>query len=324
MRRRHFISLLGSAAIAWPRVARAQQTVPVIGFLRTTTEAGSAHLIAALKKGLAAAGFRDGENMAFEYRFANNNHERLPALARELIDRRVAVIVGNAAAANAAKAASATVPIVFAIGSDPIGHGLVASFNRPGGNATGIIFNTSGVSAKRLALLHQLAPGQTAIAAILDPRSPSNPETLRGVEEAGRAIGRRIMVVRPKTEHEIEPAFAKIVQDGARVLFVGPGPLFLSRRRQLIDLAARHALPASYTTRQYADAGGLMSYGTSQTDAYREAGVYVGRILKGDKPAELPVVQNSKFELVINLATAKRLGLAIPPTLLAITDEAIE
>jgi putative ABC transport system substrate-binding protein len=324
VRRRQFISLLGSAAIAWPRSARAQKTVPVIGFLRSTTEAGSAHLVAALKKGLAAAGFRDGEGVAFEYRFANNNHERLPALARELIDRRVAAIVGNTEAAKAAKAASATVPVVFVTGSDPIRHGLIVSFNRPGGNVTGIIFNTSGVSAKRLALLHQLVPSATVIAAILDPRGPSNPETLQGLEDAGRAIGRRIVIVRPKTVHEIEPAFAKIAQDGARALFVGPGPLFLSGRRQLIDLAARHALPASYATRQYADAGGLMSYGTSQTDAYREAGTYVGRILKGDKPAELPVVQNSKFELVINLATAKRLGLAIPPTLLAITDEAIE
>ena len=324
MRRRDFISLLGGAAVVWPLAARAQQPVPVVGFLRSTKQAGSAHLVVALKKGLASAGFRDAENIAFEYRFADGQPNRLPALVRDLIGARVAVIVGNTISAEAAKAATMTLPIVFVTGSDPLRLGLIQSLNRPGGNVTGVVFTTGDLSAKRLALLHQLAPKAAVIGALLDVSSPSFVEVLRGVEVASRAIGRRIVIEKVASEREIEAAFTKIIQAGAGALFVGPGPLFLSRRQIIVTGAAQHALPASYATRQYVDGGGLMSYGTNQTDAYWQAGVYVARILKGDKPADLPVFLTSKFELVLNLKTARTLGVTVGPSLLALADEVID
>ena len=298
--------------------------MPVIGFLRSTTQAGSTHLVAALKKGLAEAGFRDGDNLAIEYRFADGQPDRLPALAGELINRPVTVIVGNGQAAKAAKAATATLPIVFVTGSDPVGQGLIASLNRPGGNVTGVVFTTAEVTAKRIGLLHELVPRSAAIAALLDRNAPASREASSGVQEAERALGRRIVFVNVASEGEFEAAFVTIVKAGAGALFVGSGPLFLNRRRELVALAARHGLPASYATRQYVEAGGLMSYGPNQTDAYREAGRYVGRILKGDSPAELPAMQMSKFELVINLQTVRALGLDVPPMLLARADEVIE
>jgi len=324
MRRRDFISLLGGAAVVWPLAARAQQPVPVVGFLRSTKQAGSAHLVVALKKGLASAGFRDAENIAFEYRFAGGQPNRLPALVRDLIGARVAVIVGNTISAEAAKAATMTLPIVFVTGSDPLRLGLIQSLNRPGGNVTGVVFTTGDLSAKRLALLHQLAPKAAVIGALLDVSSPSFVEVLRGVEVASRAIGRRIVIEKVASEREIGAAFTKIIRAGAGALFVGPGPLFLSRRQIIVTGAAQHALPASYATRQYVDGGGLMSYGTNQTDAYWQAGVYVARILKGDKPADLPVILTSKFELVLNLKTARTLGVTVGPSLLALADEVID
>ena len=325
MRRRDFIKVIAASAGAWPLDARAQQSaMPVIGFLRSTTQDGSEHLVAALKKGLVEAGFRDGENVAIEFRFADGQHDRLPALAGELVNRPVAAIVANTVSAQAAKAATATLPIIFVTGSDPVRHGLVASLNRPGGNVTGVIFTTGDLSAKRLGLLHELVPKSAAIAALLDPNAPASREALSGLEEASRAIGRRITTINVTSEREFEAAFATIVQAGAGALFVGGGPLFLNRRRQLVDLAARHSLPASYATRQYVEAGGLMSYGTNQTDAYRQAGLYVGRVLKGYKPADLPVIQTTRFELLINLKTAKTLGIDIPPTLLARANDVIE
>jgi putative ABC transport system substrate-binding protein len=324
MRRRDFISLLGGAAVVWPLAARAQQPALVVGFLRSTKQAGSAHLVVALKKGLASAGFRDAENIAFEYRFADGQPNRLPALVRDLIGARVAVIVGNTISAEAAKAATMTLPIVFVTGSDPLRLGLIQSLNRPGGNVTGVVFTTGDLSAKRLALLHQLAPKAAVIGALLDVSSPSFVEVLRGVEVASRAIGRRIVIEKVASEREIEAAFTKIIQAGAGALFVGPGPLFLSRRQIIVTGAAQHALPASYATRQYVDGGGLMSYGTNQTDAYWQAGVYVARILKGDKPADLPVILTSKFELVLNLKTARTLGVTVGPSLLALADEVID
>ncbi len=296
----------------------------MIGFLRSTTQAGATHLVAALKKGLAEGGFRDGHNVAIEYRFADEDLTRLPALASELINRPVAVIVGNTLAAQTAKAATATLPIVVVSGSDPVRHGLVASLNRPGGNVTGVVFTTGDVTAKRIGLLHELAPKSAPIAALLDPSAPASDQMLSGVEEAGRALGYRIAVVNAASERELDAAFATIVKAGAGALFVGSGPFFLSRRQALVALAARHALPASYPTRQYVDAGGLMSYGTNQTDAYREGGLYVARILKGERPAELPVMQMSKFEMVINLKTAQALGIEVPPMLLARADDVVE
>jgi putative ABC transport system substrate-binding protein len=323
--RRDFITLLGGTAAASPLAARSQQAqMPVIGFLRSAAAVGSAHLVSAFRHGLNEAGFIEGQNVAIEYRWADDQFDRLAGLAADLVRRNVAVIVANGPSAQAAKATTTTTPIVFVMGSDPVRSGLVASLNRPGGSITGVIFTIEDLAAKQLGLLHELVPKAAVIAVLLDPNNLAAEAQLSGVEEAGRAIGRQILIVKAASELEFNAAFRTIVHAGAGGLLVAGGPVFLSQRRQLVALALRHALPASYVTRQYPEAGGLMSYGPSQTDAYRRAGIYTGRILKGAKPADLPVELSSKFELVINLATAKALGLEVPAKLLALADEVIE
>jgi putative tryptophan/tyrosine transport system substrate-binding protein len=263
--------------------------------------------------------------MAIEYRFADDRPDRLPGLAADLAARQVALIVGNTVSVvQAAKAATTTTPILFVTGSDPVRTGLVASLNRPGGNITGVTFTTIDLAAKQLGLLHELVPNASVIAVLRDPNVPERESELRAIEEAGQAVGRRILILTAASEREFAPAFASISKAGAGALLVRGGPFFLSQRRQLVALAARYGVPASYVTRDYAEVGGLMSYGASQTDAYRRAGIYAGRILKGAKPDDLPVDLPTKFELVINLATAKAFGFEIPPMLLARADEVIE
>lgn len=324
MKRREFIAGLAGAA-ASPRLAYAQQpALPVVGFLRSTSATGSAHLVSAFRKGLNETGFVEGQNVAIEYRWADDQRDRLPTLSADLVRRQVAVIVGNTPSAQAAKTTTAATPIVFVTGSDPVRIGLVASLSRPGGNVTGVVFTNIDLTAKRLGLLHELVPTAAVIAVLGDPNQPENELELREVEAAGRAIGRQILVVNAASERQFNASFAMIVQGGAGALFVRGGAVYLNQRRQLVALAARHALPASYVSRQYPEAGGLMSYGPSQTDAYLRAGVYAGRILKGAKPSDLPVELASKFELVINLATAKALGLAVPSSMQLLADEVIE
>jgi putative ABC transport system substrate-binding protein len=325
MKRRAFITLLGGAVAAWPLAARAQQpAMPVIGFLRSTPAAGFAHTVDPFRQGLNDAGFVEGKNVAIEYRWADNQQDRLPGLAADLVRKQVAAIVGaGVPAAQAGKAATATTPIVFVIGSDPVTVGLVASINRPGGNITGVVFSVTHW-AKLLGMLHELVPKASIIAVLRDPNGPNFESQSRDLEEAARAIGRQILMVNAANEREFHAAFAKVVQAGAGGLLILPTVFFFSQRRQLAALAARHALPTMHYLREYAEVGGLMSYGPSQSDAYRRAGVYVGRILKGEKPGDLPVELGTKFDLVINLATAKALGVEIPPNLLALADEVIE
>jgi ABC-type uncharacterized transport system substrate-binding protein len=326
MERREFITLLGGVAAAWPIAAKAQQpAMPAVGYLDAGLPEADAYVVAAFRKGLSEAGYAEGRNIAIEFRFAHNEVDRLPELAADLVRRRVAVIATRGLLAPlAAKAATATIPIVFGTGADPVQTGLVASFNRPGGNVTGMNFMNVELGAKRVGLLHELLPGAARFAMLLDPTSPAAATHITVGRTAAAAIGRQIEFLNASTNREIDTAFANLVQKRADALLVGPYPLFSNRRVQIVTLAARHAVPAIYSAREYAEAGGLMSYGSSQTDEYRQVGLYTGRILKGEKPADLPVMRPTKFEFVINLQTARLLGIEVPPTLLAIADEVIE
>ena len=326
MRRRDFVvGLFGGAAMAWARVSRAQQlSLPMIGFLRSSSLADSTILGTAFRNGLWETGFVDGQNVAIEYHYADNQFDRLPGLVANLIRQQAAVIVGNAAPALAAKAATTTVPIVFVTGGDPVEDGLVATMNRPGGNVTGVSFFGSVVGAKRLELLRQLVPSATTIAVLVNPDKANTEAERRDVQAAALAIGQRLIVLDASSVRDIETSFATFVQRGAGALLVGGGAFMNSNRERIIALAAGHALPTSYAQREFAVAGGLMSYGASITDAYRQVGVYAGRILKGEKPGDLPVMRSSKFEFLINLKTAKTLGLTVPLTLQAAADEVIE
>jgi putative ABC transport system substrate-binding protein len=327
VRRREFISLLGGAAAAWPLAARAQPAIPVIGFLNPTSPDAYADLLRAFRQGLKDAGFVEGENVAIEYRWADNQIDRLPELAADLVQRRVAVIatIGGPPAAFAAKAATMTIPIVFLVGEDPARLDLVASLARPGGNLTGVNFFNTELAAKRLELLRELLPTAKRVAVLVNPAEATNTESVvRDAEGAARVMGLQIQVLNASTSRDIDAAFGMLVRERPDALFVGPGPFFTARRVQLVLLAAIHRVPAIYPGRQYVEAGALMSYGASLADSCRQVGVYTGRILKGAKPADLPVVQSSKFELVINHQTARSLGLAVPPTLLSTADEVIE
>jgi ABC-type uncharacterized transport system substrate-binding protein len=324
MKRREFITLLGGAVIAWPLAGRAQQGVPVVGFVRSATDAGSAGIVEAFRQGLKEAGFVEGQNVAVEFYYADNRPDRLSSLITDLIRRPVAVIVGNTPSALAAKAATKTVPIVFASGTDPVRVGLVGSLNRPGGNITGVSFLVGVLGAKRLGLLHQLVPEATIIAALVHPNSRETESERSDLLAAAKAMAQRLLILDIGSERDIEPAIATAVRSGAGALFVGGGSFLTSHQDQLVTLATQHALPSSFILREPVAAGGLMSYGPNRGDAYRQAGSYVARILKGEKPADLPVVQSAKFELVINLKTAKALGLSVPLSIQQLADEVIE
>jgi putative tryptophan/tyrosine transport system substrate-binding protein len=326
MRRRSFITLLGGAAV-WPLAARAQQpALPVIGFLSSASPEPFAHLTAAFRQGLSEVGYVEGRNVAIEYRWAEGQYNRLPVFAADLVRQQVAVIVslGGSVAAVAAKAATTTIPIVFNSGGDPVKFGLVASLNQPGGNVTGVSLLAAALGEKRLGLIHDLIPGAAVIAVMANPNNPNAEPEVSDVLAAARIIGKQVKVFQAGNERGIDATFASIIEQRIGVLATATDPFFNSRRDQIVALAARHALPTLYDVREFAAAGGLMSYGTSLTDAYRQVGVYTGRILKGAKPADLPVVQASKFELVINAETARMLGLDVPAALLARADEVIE
>ena len=323
--RREFIAALGGAA-AWPLPARAQLAMPVIGFMSARSPEDSVHLLEAFRRGLKEGGFVEGENAAIEFRWARGDYIRLPALTADLVSRQVAVIVaaGGEPSGFAAKAATATIPIVFGIGGDPVKEGLVDSFGRPGGNVTGVTLLTNLMEPKRLGLLRDLAPGVPLIGTLVNPDFPAAALQLQQIEEAARGIGQRIVIAKASNDDALETAFASLVQEGAGALLVNADPYFDTRRDRIVAFAARQRLPAIYQFREYAVAGGLLSYGVSITDAYRQYGVYAARILKGAKPAELPVLQPTKFELVINARTAKALGVRIPDNVLSLADEVIE
>jgi putative ABC transport system substrate-binding protein len=326
MRRRTFIAGVVSTTATWPLAGRAQQSEQMrrVGFLRSVSLADATDLVTAFRQGLKETGYIEGQNVVIELRSAEGHLDRLPALVADLIGRPVAVIVGNLNAAIAAKAATATIPIVFATGSDPVRDGLVASLNRPGSNITGVMFLVTGLGAKRLDLLRQLAPKARLIAMLVNPGSPDTEAERRDVQAAAQRLGQQLIILDASSDRDIETSFATFVQRGAGALIVGAGAFLFSNRERLVALAARHALPAIYADPEDAVVGGLMCYGPSIVDAYHQVGLYAGRILKGDKPGDLPVIQSTKFELVLNLKTAKALGLEIPPALLAIADEVIE
>jgi putative ABC transport system substrate-binding protein len=325
MRRREFIGLAGGAAVIWPLAARAQQaSMPVIGFLRSTSAAEATELVAAFRDGLREAGYVEGQNVGLEFRWAEGQSERLPALVAELIRRPVAVLVGDAFPMLAAKTATSSIPIVFAAGGDPVAQGLVGSLNRPGGNVTGVHFFTGVLGAKRLQLLRQLKPQARTIAVLVHPGTPNTEAERRDVQAAAQTIGLQLVVLDASSARDIDAAFATFVQRGADALLCGSGPFMTAQRSQLIELAARHRLPACYHVREVVADGGLMSYGASIADGYRQVGIYAARILKGENPGDLPVMRSTKFELAINLKTARTLGLEIPAALLATADEVIE
>ncbi len=327
MKRREFITLFGGAAAAWPLAARAQQpAMPVIGFLSSLSAGDRQRILTPFHRGLNEAGYIEGRTVAVEYRFADAQYERLPALAADLVLRQVSAIaaISGTPAALAAKAATSTIPIVFAIGGDPVAPGLVPRLNRPGGNVTGVTFFTSPLMAKRIELLRELAPKADSVAVLVNPDSPAS--TLEGTIalSAAQSIGVQAQVLVASTEEQIDDAFAAIARNRFSAFIASADPLFFNHRVKLVALCARHSLPASYADHEYAEVGGLFSYGASRSDAYRQAGLYIGRILKGEKAADLSVVLPTKFELVINLKTAKALGLIVPLTLQAAADEVIE
>jgi putative ABC transport system substrate-binding protein len=327
MKRREFITLLGSAAVAWPLGVRAQQRAfPVIGLLSSRSPAVDTSLIAVIRQGLNESGLVEGQNVALDYRWADGQYDRLAALAADLVHRQVAVIVtmGGEVSALAAKAASATIPIVFAAGADPVRSGLVTSVHRPGGNITGVSTLIFELEPKRLGLMRELRPNATTIAVLVDPNSPNAEMQVNDIQAAARGVGGEITILNASTIRDIDAAFVRLVEMRADALLVVANPIFFNRTAQLVVLAARHAIPTLYSRREFTAAGGLMSYGPNINDSYRLLGVYAARILKGEKPGDLPIQLPTKFELVINLSTAKALGLDVPPTLLARADEVIE
>jgi ABC-type uncharacterized transport system substrate-binding protein len=324
MRRRSFITLLGGAAVIWPLGVRAQQQWPVIGFLNGSSAWESAHIVAAFRHGLSEIGYVEGRNVVIDYRWAEGRYDRLPVLAADLVRRQVAVIASNSPATIAAKAATTTIPIVFSSGGDPIKLGFVASLNRPGGNVTGVSFFSAKLEAKRLGILRELVPTAAMIAVLLNPKFPDVEAQSQEVQEAARSLALQIRILRASTERDLDTTFATLAELRAGGLLVGADPFLYSRRDYIVELATRHAIPTIYEQREFAVAGGLMSYGTNITDAYRQVGIYTGRVLKGEQPADLPVVQSTRFEFVINLKTAKALGLEVPDRLLVAADEVIE
>jgi putative ABC transport system substrate-binding protein len=326
MRRRAFIALLGAMSAAWPTAALTQQrTIPVVGFVSSRSAEGSAYLVAAFRQGLTEAGYHEGENVAIEYRWADGGYDRLPGLVADLVNRHVAVIAAaTAPAALAAKAATTTIPIVFEIGADPIRLGLVASLSRPEANVTGVSTLIVATEQKRIQLLRELFPKASLVAILANPNTPDFESRMKDLDAAAKVIGLRTRMVQAAAEGDFDATHAAIADLHADALIVASDPFFVSRRERIVELTARLALPAIYEWREYAIAGGLLSYGTSLTEAYRQAGRYASQILKGAKPADLPVMQSTKFELVINLKTAKALGLEVPPSILARADEVIE
>jgi putative tryptophan/tyrosine transport system substrate-binding protein len=327
MRRRDFLGVVGSAVVALPRLARAQQpAIPVIGYLTSRSAGEMAALVAAFRKGLAEAGYVEGQNVAVEYRWGEGQYDRLPALAADLVQRGVAVLVttGGEPAALAAKAATSTVPIVFAVGGDPVKTGLVESFNRPGGNATGVYVLTTAPEAKRLGLLHEMVPGTRVVGILIDPNYQQAETQAQELRDAAGTIGQGLHIANAGSDAELESALETLVRERADALLVSAAPFFDTRRGRIIAFAAEHRMPAIYQFREYVAGGGLMSYGVSLPEGYRQVGLYAGQILKGAKPADLPIVQSIKFEFVINLKTAKTLGIEVPAMLLARADEVIE